>query len=60
MSWGVEDRTALVRAKNPRDENTHLENRLGTGLSNPYLALAAVVAGGLLGIEGRRPRSPSR
>ena len=58
VSWGVEDRTALVRAKNSRDENTHLENRLGTGLSNPYLALAAVVAGGLLGLEAGVPAAP--
>lgn len=51
VSWGVDDRTAMVRAKNSFDENTHLENRLGTGLSNPYLALAATMAGGLLGLE---------
>ena len=56
VSWGVEDRTALVRAKNPRDENTHLENRLGTGLSNPYLALAAVVAGDCWGWRPACPR----
>ena len=51
VSWGVEDRSATVRAKSSRDDNTHLENRLGTGLSNPYLGLAAVLAGGLLGLE---------
>ena len=58
ISWGVEDRTALVRAKNSRDENTHLENRLGTAIANPYLGLAAVVAGGLLGLEGGVPGRP--
>ena len=58
ISWGVEDRTALVRAKNSHDENTHLENRLGTAIANPYLGLAAVVAGGLLGLEGGVPADP--
>src|SRR5207245_831212 len=51
ISWGLEDRTAMVRAKGSRDENTHLENRLPTALSNPYLAIAAIVAAGLLGLE---------
>ena len=51
MSWGPQDRSAAVRAKNSRDDNTHLENRLGTGLSNPYLAVAGVLATGLLGLE---------
>jgi glutamine synthetase len=50
VSWGIDDRTAMVRAKNPRDETTHLENRLPTALSNPYLALAATLAGELLGL----------
>ena len=58
VSWGVEDRTALVRAKNSRDENTHLENRLGTGLCNPYLTIAAVLAGGLLGLRKGTPADP--
>ena len=51
VSWGPQDRSAAVRAKNSRDDNTHLENRLGTGLANPYLAVAGVLATGLLGLE---------
>ena len=51
VSWGPQDRSAAVRAKNSRDENTHLENRLGTGLANPYLAFAGVLGTGLLGLE---------
>jgi len=51
ISWGPQDRSAAVRAKNSRDDNTHLENRLGTGLTNPYLAVAGVLATGLLGLE---------
>ncbi|MEP0954855.1 glutamine synthetase family protein [Microcoleus sp. FACHB-1515] len=51
ISWGIEDRTALVRVKATRDEGTHLEMRAGSGLSNPYLSAAATLAAGLLGIQ---------
>lgn len=60
-SWGPEDRTAMIRAKNTRDDNTHIENRLPTALSNPYLAIAATVAAGLLGLERNVPApTPNR
>lgn len=51
ISWGIEDRTAMVRVKATGDEGTHLEMRAGSGLSNPYLSAAATLAAGLLGIE---------
>jgi glutamine synthetase len=51
ISWGLEDRSAMIRAKNSRDSRTHLENRLPTGLSNSYLATAAVIAAGVLGLK---------
>ena len=41
----------MIRAKNSRDERTHLENRLPTALSNPYLSIAAVIAAGVLGLK---------
>lgn len=51
ISWGIEDRTAMVRVKATRDEGTHLEMRAGSGLSNPYLSAAATLAAGLMGIQ---------
>jgi glutamine synthetase len=51
ISWGIEDRSAMVRVKATRDEGTHLEMRAGSGLSNPYLSAAATLAAGLLGIQ---------
>lgn len=51
ISWGPEDRSALIRTKGNGDPGTHLENRLPTALSNPYLATAAVVAAGVLGLK---------
>jgi glutamine synthetase len=51
VSWGLEDRSALVRIKGGSPESLHLENRAPTGLSNPYLVGAALLAAGLLGVE---------
>ncbi|GER82828.1 MAG: glutamine synthetase [Thermogemmatispora sp.] len=51
LSWGLDDRTALIRVKNTGDAGTHVENRAPSSMSNPYLALAATVAAGLLGLE---------
>jgi len=51
VSWGPEDRSALVRIKGGSIASRHVEHRAPTGLSNPYLAGAAVLAAGLLGIE---------
>ncbi len=59
ISWGLEDRSAMIRAKNSRDQRTHLENRLPTGLSNSYLAISAVLAAGILGLqEAQMPPAP--
>jgi glutamine synthetase len=40
----------LVRLKGGSAESRHVENRGPSGLSNPYLVGAALLAGGLLGI----------
>lgn len=58
ISWGIEDRTAMVRVKATGDEDTHLEMRAGSGLSNPYLTAAATLAAGLLGIKEQRELQP--
>ncbi|MGZ8740839.1 MAG: glutamine synthetase family protein [Gaiellaceae bacterium] len=50
VSWGLEDRSAFVRVKGGSPESRHVENRAPTGLSNPYLATAALLGAGLLGI----------
>jgi glutamine synthetase len=58
ISWGVEDRTAMVRVKATGDEGTHLEMRAASGLSNPYLSAAATLAAGLLGLRDRLELQP--
>ena len=51
VSWGVEDRSALVRIKGGSIASRHVEQRAATSLANPYLVGAAVLGAGLLGIE---------
>jgi glutamine synthetase len=58
ISWGIEDRSAMVRVKATRDEGTHLEMRAGSGLSNPYLSAAATLAAGLLGMQQQLELQP--
>ncbi len=58
ISWGIEDRSAMVRVKATYDEGTHLEMRAASGLSNPYLSAAATLAAGLLGIEHQYELQP--
>ena len=58
VSWGVEDRTALVRIKGGSAKSMHVENRAPTGLSNPYLASAALLGAGLLGLSEQLELEP--
>ncbi|MEZ2131422.1 MULTISPECIES: glutamine synthetase family protein [unclassified Sinorhizobium] len=51
ISWGFQDRSAMVRVKATRDDRTHIEMRCGSASSNPYLLASAVLAAGLLGLE---------
>jgi glutamine synthetase len=51
VSWGPEDRSALVRIKGGSVLSRHVEHRAPSGLSNPYLVGAAVLGAGVLGIE---------
>ena len=61
VSWGVEDRTALVRIKASGDERTHIEMRAASATSNPYLTAATTLAAGLTGLKkGSRLRRQGR
>jgi glutamine synthetase len=61
ISWGFEDRSCLLRVKGGSPKSAHVENRAPTGLSNPYLVQAALLAAGLLGIEqGLTPPEPGK
>ncbi|HWJ44869.1 MAG TPA: glutamine synthetase, partial [Gaiellaceae bacterium] len=51
-------RSAFVRVKGGAPENVHVENRAPTGLSNPYLATAGLLAAGLLGVQDELELEP--
>jgi len=58
ISWGIEDRSALVRVKATKDSGTHHEMRGASGMANPYLSAAGTLAAGLLGIKGKMNLGP--
>ncbi len=51
MTWGIENRTTAFRAIKGDSKSQRIENRLPGADSNPYLALAATLGAGFLGIE---------
>lgn len=51
VTWGFENRSVAVRVKAGRGDRTHIENRLGSGASNPYIALAGMLVAILDGIR---------
>ncbi|MGH2526310.1 MAG: glutamine synthetase family protein, partial [Actinomycetota bacterium] len=55
ISWGHEDRSALVRVKGGKPGSKHVEYRAPSALSNPYLVGAALIQAGLRGIEEGLP-----
>jgi glutamine synthetase len=57
IGWGTDNRTCAVRLVGER-ESARLENRVPGGDVNPYLALAAMIAGGLYGVEQGPPLPP--
>ncbi len=60
-SWGIENRTCAIRAIPGSAKSTRLEHRQTAADINPYIAMAAVVASGLWGIEqGKSPPPPAQ
>jgi glutamine synthetase len=58
-TWGVENRTAAIRAIPGSAKATRLEYRLAAADMNPYLAMAVAVGSALHGIErGLEPPPP--
>lgn len=57
IAWGNDNRTCAVRLVG-HGPSARLENRVPGGDVNPYLALAAMLAGGLFGIENKLVLEP--
>ncbi|MDX1512934.1 MAG: glutamine synthetase family protein [Gammaproteobacteria bacterium] len=59
VQWGYDNRTAGLRVPVASAENTRVENRVAGADANPYLAIAASLACGYLGmVEGLKPSKP--
>jgi glutamine synthetase len=59
-TWGYEDRTAAIRIKGGRGEDTHVENRMPGAAGNPYLVAAGLLAAGIDGLQrGLEPPAPT-
>lgn len=50
-TWGVENRTTALRVIPGSEKSQRVEFRLGAADANPYIALAAALGSGLMGIE---------
>ena len=55
LSWGNENRTALIRLPEASAEATRLEFRLPSADSNPYLVFASILSSVLSGITEKHP-----
>ncbi|GAB3379202.1 glutamine synthetase [Amycolatopsis echigonensis] len=57
IAWGTDNRTCALRVVGHGD-GLRVENRVPGGDVNPYLAVAAMIAAGLHGIENELPLEP--
>ncbi|MEU2030319.1 glutamine synthetase family protein [Nocardia amamiensis] len=57
IAWGRDNRTCAIRVVG-EEHSLRLENRVPGGDVNPYLAVAALIAAGLHGIDRRLPLEP--
>ena len=58
--WAHDNRGVMVRVLgDPRDPATHLENRVGEPLANPYLYMASQIVAGLDGVARQLDPGPS-
>jgi glutamine synthetase len=57
VAWGLDNRTCALRVVG-HGESLRMENRVPGGDVNPYLAVAALIAAGLDGIDRQLPLEP--
>lgn len=59
LNWGLDNRTVAFRVPGGPPDATRVENRFPGADANPYLAIAATLASGLLGMRlGLKPTEP--
>ncbi|MAT91892.1 MAG: glutamine synthetase [Halioglobus sp.] len=61
LNWGLDNRTTAFRVPRSQDDATRVENRFPGADANPYLAFAATLASGYLGMQRQlNPGEPHR
>lgn len=58
LTWGVDNRTCMLRVVGDSEDDMRIENRLGGSDINPYLTIAAILASGIWGVENGSNRIP--
>lgn len=58
VSWGRDNRTCALRLVGHDPDSVRIENRVPGGDVNPYLALAAMIAAGIHGIDNKLALEP--
>lgn len=58
VTWGENNKTTAIRTVTRTPKVTRLEHRVPSGDANPYLAIAAVLAGGIRGLEDQLDPPP--
>jgi len=59
-AWGLDDRLATFRVKKSfENDDIYVENRMPSGLVNPYLSLAVNIAAGLDGVLNKLEPPPA-
>lgn len=59
IAWGYENRTAAIRIPGGNHKARRIEHRVAGADTNPYLVLASILGGALIGIEnGMEPEAP--
>lgn len=59
-TWGYDDRTVCVRVPPARGARSRLEHRMADAAANPYLAAAALLHAGRLGVEQELEPPPAQ
>lgn len=59
VAWGYENRTAAVRIPGGSHKARRIEHRVAGADANPYLVLASILGGALLGIENKMTPVPA-
>lgn len=59
VGWGYENRTAAIRIPGGSHKARRIEHRVAGADANPYLVMASILGGALVGIEGEMTPAPA-